>query len=61
MNIINWVVGKLSGKKTYFLALVALVYAISGYFLGNIEGKTAMELIWAALSSMTLRAGIAKS
>lgn len=50
----------LSGKKTYLLAALGIIYAVSGFLTGNIEGQAALELIWAALTASTIRAGIAK-
>lgn len=50
----------LSGKKTYILVVAAVLYAITGYFLGNFDANTAMQMIWAALTAAGLRAGISK-
>ncbi len=48
----------LSGKKTYFLALAALAYAIGGFFTGHIDGNSAVDMIWAALAAGALRHGV---
>jgi hypothetical protein len=55
--MIQW----LQGKKTYLLGLAALAYAIGGYFSGHLDAQTAMDIIWASLTSMALRAGISKN
>jgi len=48
----------LSGKKTYVVCLVAIVYAISAYLTGNIEFDSAVQLILASLGGAALRNGI---
>jgi hypothetical protein len=55
-SIITW----LKGKKTYILGLAAIVYAITGYYTGNLDSQTAMAVAWAAMQTMALRAGITK-
>lgn len=56
MNLLNW----LKGKKTYILVALGVVYAVSGYYTGNLDGQAALEIIWVALMGGTVRAGIAK-
>lgn len=48
----------LNGYKTYVLAILGLVYAISGFFTGHIDANTAMELILGSGGLATLRHGI---
>lgn len=50
----------LQGKKTYLLAAAAIVYAIAGFYLGQFDAQTALQMVWAALTTGALRAGIAK-
>lgn len=56
MKLITWI----KGKKTYALALIGLVYAVSGYFTGHIDGSTALELGWGALTASAIRHGVNK-
>lgn len=51
----------LRGKKTYLLSFLGLVFAVSGYLTGHLDSKTSIEMIWAALTSATLRAGISST
>lgn len=51
----------LQGKKTYFLSFAAVLYALSGWYLGNFDQQTAINMLWAALTASALRAGIAKN
>jgi len=51
----------LEGKKTYLLGVVGVVWAIAGWLLGNLEPQSAMEVAWAALTAMAVRAGIKKA
>lgn len=52
--MINW----LKGKKTYILAVVGVIYALSGWYLGKIDTQTMINMAWAALTAAALRAGI---
>lgn len=49
----------INGYKTYGLAVLAVVYAVSGYFTAHLGGKEALDIIWAALSVAAIRHGIA--
>ena len=51
----------LQGRKTYLLSLAALLYAVSGWYIGQIDQATALNMVWAALTAAALRAGIAKN
>lgn len=57
MNILEF----LQGKKTYILAFLGIVWAVSGYFTGHVDSNTAMEAVWIGLMAMTGRAAVSKS
>lgn len=46
------------GYLTYTLAALAVVGAISGYFLGFIEQEIAIQILWAGLAVFGLRRAI---
>jgi hypothetical protein len=48
----------LKGKKSYFLGLAAVIYALAGWYLGKIDPTTALDIIWAGLTAVAIRAGI---
>ncbi len=50
--------GKLTGWKVYILGGGAILTAIGGMIGGQIDIKTGIEAIWAALVAMGLRHGI---
>lgn len=50
----------LQGKKTYILGLFAVLYGITGYYIGQLDSNTALQFIWGGLTSAALRAGISK-
>lgn len=58
MDFLNKLFLKLSGYKTYFLGIGAIVTAIGMYLAGSIDLKTMVESIWAALAVMGLRHGV---
>ena len=43
------------GKLTYALAFVALVWAVVGYLFFNLDGTTAMAIIWSPLAVFGIR------
>lgn len=49
---------KLNGWKVYILGVGAILTAIGGLIGGQIDAKTALETVWAALVAMGLRHGI---
>lgn len=53
--------GWLAGKKTYIVAATAIITAIGSYAYGGIDIKELIEAIFAAITAMTMRAGIAKT
>ena len=48
----------LDGKKTYALALAAILAAIAGYLTGDLTAVQAVEAAWAGGVAATLRHGI---
>jgi len=52
--------GKLSGYKTYVLAVVAVVAGIANYLVGDMSLTEAMNYVWAGGVAAALRAGVAK-
>ena len=69
-KLIAWLLGRvlpmktirewLAGKKTYFVAVGAIIGAIAAYASGEIEAFAAIEAIVAAVLAMTVRAGVSK-
>jgi peptidoglycan hydrolase-like protein with peptidoglycan-binding domain len=49
------------GKKTYIVAMGALLGAIGGYLQGNLQAAEAIQLAITALLGMTIRSGVASS
>lgn len=50
--------GKLSGKKTYITAFIAILTAIGAYLTGDATAAEAMQLGFTALLGATVRNGI---
>lgn len=48
----------LAGYKTYILAGIAIIYAISAAVTGHIDWNTAVTMIQVALTGSALRSGI---
>ncbi len=46
------------GKRTYLLAIAAIIYSIAGYVTGHIDGQTAVDMIWTALATAGIRSGV---
>ncbi len=51
----------INGKKTYILGTVAVVTAIVAWAAGGLDDLQLIGAVFAALQSMFIRAGIAKS
>jgi uncharacterized membrane-anchored protein YjiN (DUF445 family) len=49
---------RLAGKKTYIVASVMIVYAVSGWLLGNLEQPEAWRLLMEAAAVAGLRNAI---
>ena len=50
-----------SGKKTYILMVISIIGTIVAWSQGAIDTVKAVELIIAAITGVTLRAGVTKS
>lgn len=50
----------LSGKKTYILGAIAVIWGVYGWAVGYIDALQAQEVIWGGLTAIALRLGIAK-
>lgn len=48
----------LTGYKTYIVCAVAIIYAVSGFYTGNLDLNTAFQVVLAALGAAGLRHGI---
>ena len=48
----------MDGKKTYVVAVLMIVYAIAGYFLGNLDTNAAGTVLLQGLGLAALRHGI---
>ena len=51
----------LSGGKTYLVCLSAILVAVIAFINGELEVGQLITAIYAAITGMTLRAGIAKN
>ena len=50
--------GKLSGYRTYVLAVVAVVVGVANYLVGDMGLAEAMNYVWAGGVAAALRAGV---
>ena len=50
----------LSGRKTYIVSLLLIVYAVLGGYLGRLESMDLVQLLLEALGLAGLRAAVAK-
>ena len=48
------------GRKTYFVAVATMLYAIFGYWQGHMEFDQAMQMVLGGAGLGALRAGMAK-
>ena len=48
----------LSGKKTYFTAVAAVITALGGYFAGEVDITVTIQSVFAALMVVFLRKGV---
>jgi len=53
--------GMLSGYKTYIVCAVAVIYAVAGFYTGNLDLNAAIQVVLAALGAAGLRHGITTS
>ena len=49
---------KLQAYKTYLMGTLAIIYGVSGYFLGHLEVDMALNTIWAGITTLTVRSAI---
>lgn len=49
---------KLSGYKTYVVAIAAIMTAVGAYLTGALDLKGMIEAIWTAIMAMTIRHGV---
>lgn len=54
----NNLIQALKGRKTYILALAAILYALLGIYLGKIGSAEALDMVWTALTAAAIRNGI---
>lgn len=59
MNYLSDYVDYLKGRKTYILGIFAIIYGITGYYIGQLDSTIAFQFIWGGFTAMTLRGGIA--
>lgn len=52
---------KFNGYKTYFVSAAVVIYALTGYFTGNLDANAAFMVIANGLGLATLRHGISNS
>ncbi len=52
--------GILKGKKTYIVAAVAVIGAVSGYLTGDVAMNDAIQLVVTAVLGATIRNGVEK-
>lgn len=57
MDIMNLI----SGKKTYIVAVLTIIYAVTAYFTGNMDLNTATQMVLGGAGLGALRAGVTKS
>ena len=48
----------LPGNKTYVVAILGIIYAVSGLLTGNLDQSTAVQLIVTALGLAGLRSAL---
>ena len=60
METLERIKGLISGKKTYLLALGAVVGTVVAWTNGQVNDVDAIKQIWEALIATTIRAGISK-
>src|SRR5262249_33088456 len=57
----NMIISFLEGYKTYILAVLGIVYSVTGWVTGHIDSGTAVQQIWSCLTIIGLRSGIASA
>ncbi len=51
----------LNGLKTYIVAAAGVLYAVTGFFLGNIDANTAVQILVTSLGLAAVRHGVANT
>ena len=51
----------LSGRRTYLLGAVAIVWAVYGWYTGELNAEQASQVAWGGLTAWALRAGVEKN
>ena len=49
---------KPQGYRTYAMGTLAIIYGVSGYYLGHLEADVALNTIWAGITTLTMRSAI---
>lgn len=60
MEFLTSLKDKLSGAKTYLVALAAIIATLLAYSSGEMDIIQAGQALFASIATMTMRAGIAK-
>jgi type IV secretory pathway VirB2 component (pilin) len=58
VHLFNRLWDSFKGRKTYSLAVVAILYALAAWYLGKIDSQQAIAEIWAAITAAAIRHGI---
>ena len=61
MNLFTTLINWLKGKKTYFVSVLGMITAFFAHLHFGFSLTALIETIYAAIATMTLRAGIAKT
>ena len=56
MKYLSDYIDYLKGKKSYILGLFAVLYGVSGYYIGQLDSNTALQFVWGGLTAMAIRA-----
>jgi hypothetical protein len=51
----------LSGYKTYIVCAIAIIYAVAGFYTGNLDANAAFQVVLTALGAAGIRHGISTS
>jgi len=57
-NLIKATLSKSEGYKTYYLQALAVIYAVSGYFLGHLDGNAVLDILYTAGTITALRSAL---
>lgn len=48
----------LDGAKTYIVAAATVLFALTGWFIGQVDGGVAAEMVLNAIMAATIRHGV---